>query len=172
MRGNCCDTAAQDAEAATELPEKVLTRARNSAYRYLTLRPRSRFEVEQKLCDREFPPDIIASVLSHLEQFGYLNDEEFARQWAASRVRTRGFGRRRIEHELRSKGVSAGIIRETVAALLEEAPEAEVARREAEKKLRTLSRFEPEVRKRRIAGHLERKGFPSDVIMSIVRMIK
>ncbi len=158
--------------AIAESDDRALTRAKNSAYRYLTIRPRSRFEVEQKLCDREFPPDIVASVLSHLEQLGYLNDEEFARQWAASRVRTRGFGRRRIEQELRSKGVSASLIKETIAALLEEAPEAEVARKEAEKKLRTLSRFEPEVRRRRIAGHLERKGFPPEIIYDILRQMR
>jgi regulatory protein len=158
--------------ATIEVDEKKITRAKNCAYRYLTIRPRSRHEVEQKLRDREFPPAIVASVLSHLEQLGYLNDEEFARQWATSRVRMRGFGRRRIEQELRNKGVSPSIIKATIAALLEEAPEVEVARKEAEKKLRTLSRFEREVRRRRIAGHLERKGFPMDVIIPIVRTIK
>ncbi len=62
--------------------DKLLKRAKNSAYRYLTIRPRSRSEVAQKLRDREFPPDIISSVIDHLIKLGYLNDEQFARDWA------------------------------------------------------------------------------------------
>ena len=152
--------------------EKEVKRARNSAYRYLTIRPRSRAEVEQKLRDRGFPPEVVSSVIDHLLRLGYLNDEQFARQWAAGRVRSRGFGRRRIEQELRQKGIGRDIIHDTLTALFEDASELDVARREAEKKLRTLSRFEPEVRKRRLAGFLERKGFPSEIIRSIVRTVR
>jgi regulatory protein len=149
--------------------EKEIKRARNAAYRCLTIRPRSQAEVEQKLRDRGFPSDIIQAVVDHLLRLGYINDEQFARQWAASRVRTRGFGRRRIEQELRQKGVSREIIGGTLEDLFEEASELEVARREAEKKLRSLARFGSEVRKRRLAGFLERKGFSSEIIRSVMR---
>lgn len=148
--------------------DKELKRARNTAYRYLTIRSRSRYEVEQKLRDREFPPSHIASVIDHLDRLGYLDDRKFAAQWAAGRVRTRGFGRRRLEQELRTKGISRELIKETLQGLFEEEPELDVARREAKKKLRTLGRFEPVARKRRLAGHLERKGFPAAVINVII----
>lgn len=151
--------------------DKERKRAKNTAYRYLTIRAHSRHEVERKLRDREFPPETVAAVIDHLQRLGYLNDEQFARQWASSRVRTRGFGRRRIEQELRQKGIGREIIRETLAGLFEESPELDVARREAEKKLRTLGRFEPEVRKRRLAGFLERKGFSSETIRSVLRQV-
>lgn len=149
--------------------DKELKRAKNVAYRYLMIRPRSGREMEQKLADRQFPQETIASVLVHLLEFGYIDDRKFAEQWAAGRVRTRGFGRRRIEQELRSKGISAEIIGETLAGLFEETSEIDIARREAEKKLRTLGRFELEIRKRRLAGHLERKGFSSEIIRTILR---
>ena len=152
--------------------QKELARARNAAYRYLTMRPRSRTELENKLAGREFPSDIIHSVIDHLLRLGYLNDEQFARQWAAGRVRSRGFGRRRIEQELRARGISRDIIRGTLEGLFEGSSELEVARKEAEKKLRTLARFEPEVRRRRLAGFLERKGFPSDIIRGILRSVR
>ena len=149
--------------------DKGLKRARNTAYRYLTLRPRSTHEVEQKLRDREFPPAIVTSVIDHLLKLGYLDDRAFAAQWAASRVRTRGFGRRRIEQELRRKGLDRGLIGETLSGLFEDGSELAVAQKEAEKKLRVLIRYDPEVRKRRLAGHLERKGFSSEIIRSILR---
>ncbi|MHB8843165.1 MAG: regulatory protein RecX [Nitrospirota bacterium] len=146
-----------------------MKRAKNSAYRYLTIRSRSRSEVERKLRDREFPPDIISSVIDHLIKLGYVNDEKFARDWAASRVRSRGFGRRRLEQELRIKGIGHDIVRTSLKGLFEEESELDVARREADKKLRTLSRFEPEVCKRRLAGFLERKGFSSEIIRIVIK---
>ena len=164
-------TGAQHAAPRSVPEDKGLKRAKNTAYRYLTIRPRSRVEVERKLQDREFPPDIVSSVIDHLIKLGYLNDEQFARQWAASRVRSRGFGRRRLEQELRSKGVSRDTIKETLGTLFEDGSEAEVARREADKKHRTLTRFEPAVRRRRLAGFLERKGFSSEIIRTILRTV-
>jgi regulatory protein len=126
----------------------------------------------RKLQDRAFPPDIVSSVVDHLIKLGYLNDEHFARQWAAGRVRSRGFGRRRLEQELRNKGISCDTIKETLNTLFEDASEAEVARKEADKKLRTLIRFGPEVRRRRLAGFLERKGFTSEIIRTILRSVR
>ena len=152
--------------------DKELTRARNSAYRYLSIRPRSRLEVEKKLHDREFPPDIVRSVIDHLTRLGYLDDGKFSSQWVSNRIRLRGFGRRRIEQELRTKGISRELIKETLDGVFEGSSEIDTARREAEKKLKTLARFEPEVRRRRLAGHLERKGFPSGVIHTILRSIR
>ncbi|MEK6742516.1 MAG: regulatory protein RecX [Nitrospirota bacterium] len=149
-----------------------MKRAKNTAYRYLTIRPRSRKELEDKLQDREFPDPIITAVLEHVTRLGYLDDAKFAAQWAAARVRSRGFGRRRLEQELRIKGIGRDIIKDTLTTLFEEAPEAETARKEAEKKLKTLTRFEPEVRRRRLAGFLERKGFSSEIIRTILRTVR
>ncbi len=151
-----------------ELDDKELGRARNAAYRYLTYRSRSRVEVEQRLAEKGFAGLVVRSVLSDLERLGYINDREFACRWAANRVRLRGFGRRRIERELRNKGVSRGIIRVTLGEMFENSSEIDVARREAEKKVRSLNRFEPEVQRRRLAGFLERKGFSSDIIRVII----
>lgn len=152
--------------------DKQLKRAKNTAYRYLTIRPRSRKELADKLQDKEFSDQIIAAVLEHVARLGYLDDGKFAAQWAASRIRSRGFGRRRLEQELRLKGIGRDIIKETLNTLFEEAPEAATARKEAEKKLRTLTRFEPEVRRRRLAGFLERRGFSSDIIRTILHIVR
>ena len=152
--------------------ERLLKRGKNTAYRYLTIRPRSRKELADKLQDKEFSDPMIDAVLEHVTRLGYLDDGKFAAQWAASRIRSRGFGRRRLEQELRIKGISSAIIKDTLNTLLEEAPEAETARKEAEKKIRTLTRFEPEVRRRRLAGFLERKGFSSEIIRTILRTMR
>ncbi len=155
-----------------ELEEKALTRARNTAYRLLTYRARSRQELVGKLNERDFDPAVIDAVVDDLVRLGYLDDREFARQWAAGRARLRGFGMRRIDQELRDKGVSRDIIREALQTVFGESSEEEIARRETEKRLKVLGRFEPEVRRRRIAGFLERRGFPREIIYGILRSLR
>jgi regulatory protein len=160
----------------SELTDKTLTRAKNTAYRFLSYRPRSRAEIETKLRDKEFDEATVAAVLVDLARLGFVNDEQFARAWARGRIRLRGFGRRRIDQELRSKGVAPEIIRESLAEIFGETSETETAMHVAEKKkLRTMRHVEPEARKRRLAGLLERKGYAFDVIrevLSAVRAVK
>jgi regulatory protein len=167
-----CPKNRDSADHPEEAQDKLLKRAKNTAYRYLTIRSRSCSEIERKLRDREFPPDIVSTVIDHLRRLGYLNDEQFARDWAANRVRSRGFGRQRLEQELRFKGISSPIIRESLSTLFVDISEADIARKEADKKLKSLGRFEPEVRRRRLAGYLERKGFSSEIIRSLLRTVR
>ncbi len=149
--------------------EKELSRAKNAAYRLLTYRPRSRSEVEAKLLDKRFPDAVVREVLIDLERLGYVNDRQFAEQWSASRVRIRGFGRRRIEQELRNKGISRDIIRGALDHIFKDVSEADIAQREADKKRKSLARFDPGTRRRRLAGFLERKGFSPEIIHTTLR---
>jgi regulatory protein len=152
-----------------ELEEKELIRAKNSAYRLLTYRPRSKAELETKLHDKEFEDSVVRQVIADLIRLGYVNDLQFARQWAQSRVRLRGFGRRRIAQELKNKGVDREIIQQTFAELFDGDSEFETAKLTARKKLSTLRSVDPETRRRRLAGFLERKGFSFEIIGRVLR---
>ncbi len=145
-----------------------LSRAKNAAYRFLTLRPRSSTEVKEKLKDKGFDTSVVDAVLADLARLDYVNDHHFAHQWAAARVRLQGFGRRRIERELREKGVGPDIIRETLASIMSDDSEMRAARGTAERKLKTLRSVDRETRRRRLAGLLERKGYSYDVIRTIL----
>jgi regulatory protein len=114
---------------------------------------------------------VIETVMEHLFRLGYVDDKKFACQWAASRARLQGHGRHRIGQELRQKGVDREAIREALDEAVPLDGERETARTVAEKKLRTMKNLEPEARKRRLAGFLERKGFPHEIIWDILRAI-
>ena len=148
--------------------EKELTRARNAAYRLLTYRPRSRAELIQKLRDKEFDEAAVEAVVTDLIRLGYVNDRLFAEQWASSRVRLRAFGRRRIELELRNKGVGREIIDEALAAVFGAEPELGTAMSAAERKLNTMRSADRETRRRRLAGFLERKGYSYEIIRRVI----
>jgi regulatory protein len=152
-----------------EVENKDFIRAKNSAYRYLTYRPRSRAEIETKLRDKGIDAAIVQQVIADLIRFGYVNDQEFARLWAQSRMRLRGFGRRRIERELKNKGIDREIIKQTFAELFDGDSEFETAKLTAQKKLSTLRSVDPETRRRRLAGFLERKGFSFEIIGRVLR---
>lgn len=151
------------------MDERTLTKARNAAYRLLTYRPRSRAEIEAKLQEKEFDEAIIEQVLAGLVRLGYVNDRQFADQWTRSRIRLRGFGRRRIKGELRSKGIDQEIIREVFGEVLSEGKEIETAKRVVEKRLNTMQSLDRETRRRRLAGFLERKGFSFEIIGAVLR---
>ncbi len=155
----------------TDRHKKELSRAMDAAYRYLTYRPRSRAEVEVKLQDKGFDDAVIQSAVSGLFGLGYLDDEKFARLWAESRIRLRAFGRRRIERELREKGIDPEIVRETLSGVFAAGQEIDIAEEAAARKLKGMTSLDRETRRRRLAGFLERKGFPYDVIRVVLKKI-
>ena len=149
--------------------DKELTRAKNAAYRHLTYRPRSRNELDEKLREKAFSEDIIMTVIDLCTRLGYIDDTQFSRQWTLSRIRLRGFGRRRIEQELKNKGVDRDIIQEVFAEIFVDETEIETAKLVAGKKMQTMKCVDRETRRRRLAGFLERKGFSFEIIRTVLR---
>ncbi len=90
---------------------------------------------------------------------GLIDDAVFARAWVESRHYSRGLAGRALSLELKQRGVDDENIREAVAEL---GPDAEVAtaKRLVEQKLASIAGLPPEVRTRRLAGMLARKGYP------------
>jgi len=152
--------------------QKEFSRAKETAYRLLTYRARSRKELETKLLEKQFSLDTVRDVLEELVRFGYINDEAFALQWSSSRFRSRGFGERRIRQELRQKGINPDLINSTLSAVLSQEMQFQTALMYADKKLDTLKNTDRETRRRRVAAFLERKGFTGDIISQIVKKIE
>ena len=89
--------------------------ARSYLFDLLARRDYPRAQLAQKLTQRECPPEVAAKVLDQFEADGYLSDQRFV----DSQVRQRfeqGQGRRKIEFELRQKGVSNQLIEEALGA--------------------------------------------------------
>ncbi len=78
--------------------------ALNDAVALLAQRARASGEIRQKLRRKLYMEDTIEMVLYKLEKERLMDDESFARDWAASRARCQ-IGRSRILRELRMKGI-------------------------------------------------------------------
>ncbi|MFP3980443.1 MAG: RecX family transcriptional regulator [Desulfobacterales bacterium] len=137
--------------------------ALSRAMHYLKFRPRSREEVRGFLEKKGFAGSIIADTLKKLEDFKYLDDEEFARAWIESRCRHRPRGEFALRHELFQKGVKETIIDQMLADF----QEAEPAWRAVAPKLAQWKNHEPFDLKKKIYEHLRRRGFSFDTCEAV-----
>lgn len=127
--------------------------AKESAFRLLGYRDRSRTELARKLRDRGYPAAVANEIVTRLEEIGIIDDQRFAASWVRSRA-AQGMGARRIARELGQKGVAAETIEE---ALAPEASE-EVQLQAAVHALRGKTVTDPKQRDR-LVRRLVTKGF-------------
>lgn len=142
--------------------------ARDVCLRLLTVRARSRAELEAQLAKRGYPDDISAQVLDRLVEVGLLDDVAFAEQWVRERRTNAGKGKRALAVELRTKGVDPNVITETL-----ESVDAGEWRARAEELVATKLRrdnLEDETKvTRRLVAMLARRGYNQGMAFDVVR---
>ena len=148
--------------------DEELKQARALGYRYLSHRDRSTRETAEYLKKKGCDEIVVQETLRYFKEASYLNDRRFAEHWARTRAENRQFGKFRLRHELLGKGLSAEIIDETLDTLFETVREIDLARAVVAKKLPAMQDIDPNKRKSRLAGLLQRKGFPSDIIYKVL----
>jgi regulatory protein len=146
-------------------PESV---ARAIVLRQLTMAPRSRAQLAEKLAQRGAPPEVAERVLDRFEQVGLIDDVAFAEMLVRSQRASRGLGRRGLAHELRRKGVDDETAEQVLEQVDDEA-EQEAARALVQRRIASSRGLERDRRTARLAGMLARKGYPSGLAMRVVR---
>jgi regulatory protein len=106
--------------------------------------------------------------LEKLCSLNYLNDEAFARNWARSRAETRGYGPKRIEQELKTKGIGQALIREVMRETFGQVDESVRANSLLEKRFKSKQFDDPKM-VRRAVGFLQRRGYSSKVIFDLLK---
>ena len=101
------------------LLERSYPFAMEKAVALLAMRARTQQEIADALRKNAYPERTIARVMARLDEAGYIDDTDFAGQWAASRT-TKGMGSRRIRMELRRKGVNSETIDDALSAIDED----------------------------------------------------
>jgi regulatory protein len=144
--------------------------ARQICLRLLTVAPRTRTQLATALRRRQIPAEAAEAVLARFTDVGLIDDAAFARAWVESRHHSRGLSRRSLSAELRQQGVPTEEIREAVDTL---DPEREVAtaRRLVEQKMAGTRGQPSEVRMRRAAGTLARKGYPPGLVFRLIKEV-
>jgi regulatory protein len=138
--------------SAREVRDYLYRRTRATKYKSRrTGEIKEREGVSQALTDRVF---------ERLEQKGYIDDEKFARYWVDNRNQAKGTSLRKLQNELRAKGVASAVIDNTVAQS-ERDDSSELAKMLAKKR-----RKYPDDQK--LMQYLVRQGFRYDDVKAAV----
>lgn len=118
----------------------------------------------ERLTQRGFSAHQIDRTMDFLNDAGLLNDAVVAREAVRCALRDRHLGRQGLRSLLYKRGFTRDLIQEVLSSLSTEQEE-ETAFRLVEKKQRALKGHPRSTVKRRLAAMLQRRGFPSGVII-------
>ena len=138
--------------------------AHAAALHLLTARARTRVELERRLQQRGFEPAAIGETLDRLAAVGLIDDEALARDLASSRA-AQGVDASMIAVELRDRGVDPAVAADAAVPTGERT---ERCRELARSRLAKLQGVSPEVQFRRLAAYLTRRGYPAEIVETVV----
>ena len=157
-------------------------RVREAALNLLSYRMRTRSELKRRLRQKDFRPARIDLCLDQLEAKGFLNDEAAAAAFIRDRLRHRPRGKARLSSELRSKGLDTDTVNRVINDVFENEGTDDLLlarqvaegwlRRQNQDTIKTLadtahSQSREKVR-RRLYGHLTRRGFRGDALRTAI----
>jgi regulatory protein len=136
--------------------------------RFLSYRPRSEVEIQRKLSELGFEAAVQDATIQRLKDNGLLGDQQFAKDWVENRSTFRPRSRKMLTVELRQKGVEEEVIQK---ALAETEDENSLAYQSAVKYARRLASLDWETFRKRLGGHLARRGFSYGTIAPVIRQV-
>jgi regulatory protein len=144
-----------------------LARGLNTAYRFLSYRPRSEAEMKDRLHRRGFEDSKIEIIINKLKEQNLLDDTAFAQFWKENRDAFRPRSQRLTRLELKKKGVADEIIKEVT----DDSNDMDSAYHAARNKAQRLLNEDYAVFHRRLGDYLKRRGFGYTVINQTVKKL-
>ena len=153
-------------------PEEEGRRAMDAALSFLAYRPRTATEVRRKLGVGGFDEATAERTLVRLAELDLVNDRSFVETYVRDRIANRPMGVRRLRDELYRKGIAGEVAVPIIERVFadEGVDERSLAQRAAGKKMRTLTAGPDaaDTVRRRLSGHLARRGFGMEVVRNVV----
>jgi len=148
---------------ATEAAQlKVYDRALNM----LAFRARAAAELARALVRKGELKEHVDRAIDRLREQGLLDDARFAESFTRTKVLGAKQSRRRVQQDLARKGVDRAVSDAAIDTVFEEegVDQTAVVEEAARKKLRSLTKLDPVVRRRRLYAFLARRGYDADDI--------
>ena len=146
-----------------------LAKAIRTVFRLMKFRPRSEWEIVEKLKSRHLASETISAALEYFKKLDYVDDHRFAKAWTASRLIKIGINRIRLE--LKEKGIAKEIIQETLDHIPQEYSEIDSILKIAQKRLSKYQNLDSVKSKRRLYEYLARQGFQQSTIHKALRQL-
>lgn len=147
------------------LPHKTYTvdEARKKLESYCAYQERCHKEVVQKLQSMRMIPEVIDSIVVHLLQHNFLNEERFAKAFVSGKFRIKKWGRQRITMELKQKDISKTIITSALKTI-NDADYLNTFHTLAEKKADSIKEPNKLKKKKKLADYLLYRGWESHLV--------
>lgn len=137
--------------------------ALEKARSYCAYQERSQQEVIKKLKSFKLNEDELNYVLLQLIQGDFLNEERFARAYVSGKIRMKKWGRRKIKHHLKTKGLTDNCIALGMQEI-EDDEYYETLQHLLSYKWRMVKETNHYKKKQKVISYLYGKGFESDLI--------
>jgi regulatory protein len=143
------------------------------ALNLLAVRARSAAELARALVRIGGDRPMVDCAIARLQEQGLLDDAAFAQSFTRAKVLGANQSRRRVQQHLARKGVARDVSDAAIKVVFEDEgiDQREMVERAARKKLRSLSKLEPAVQKRRLYAYLARRGFDAEYIRAAMEML-
>lgn len=141
------------------------------ALKFLSFRPRSEKEIRDWFKKKEVGSQTQTIITAKLRNLGYLNDLGFVKWWIEKRTNFQPMGRRRIEMELKQKGISNEMV-SGIKYLVSGKNETDLAKKAVEKKLKHWQNLPTDEFRQKLTGFLARRGFSWEVIEKVIKDLK
>jgi regulatory protein len=149
-------------------PEKQESRARNVLLHQLARSAKSTSQLRKILEQREIDSEIAEKVIERFTEVGLIDDAAYAETIVNSRRNYKGLAKSAIKRELNEKGVSQELVEEAISGITAE-DDFESAKQLATRRFRQMAHLDKEVRTRRLAGYLQRKGYGSNSVFAAIK---
>ena len=151
---------------------KSKERTMNRAVMLLAAKPRSVKELRERLLEKEWTNGaIVDEVLEKLKEYDYLDDEQYAKTLASSKLRQKPMGKRLLKQRLSQKKLDKETIEQAIEKVYENTPEDEVIERAIKKRLRIKGKPETREDSKKFYDYLLRQGFSYDLVSTKMREI-
>ena len=136
---------------------------REYSLKLITIKDRTKKEIYEKLRQKGYDENIIMQEILFLEEYGYINDSNYAQRFINDCVNIKKWGEKRIYSELIRKGID----REIIDNLLNIDNEEETLMNEFQKRFKNsdLSNIKE---RRRIFSYFMRRGFKSSSVQYVL----
>ncbi len=148
--------------------EKTLARA----FRLLAARPRSEAVLRERLLEKAWAETaVVDRVINRLKELGYLNDEQFAASYAASKLTAKPLGRTRLRRDLHRKKISSQAAEQALDEVYAEHSEEELIDTAIAKRIRLKGRPQTREETKKLFDYLLRLGFGYDLVIRKVKAV-
>lgn len=155
-----------------ELLEKLRKENNNSeiyikCVKYISVRIRSKNEIEQYLIKKGYEQHIINEVIDKLTKNGLLDERQFVKAFINDKLLMTNYGPYKIRNELLKHRIDESLIDENIYNINDEVLEERI-QKIVNKYLKTNHKYSKYILKNKIQEHLNLLGYPKNIYQNII----